>query len=45
MENTASSIPLAFGRAVARASTKISNANAECPKDEFMILSDCQSAF
>ena len=38
-------IPLAFGRAVTRATTKISNANAECPKEEFMILSDCQSPF
>ena len=38
-------IPLAFGRAVTRASKKISNANAECPKEEFMILSDCTSPF
>ena len=38
-------IPLAFGRAVTRASTKISSANAECKKDEFMILSDCTSPF
>ena len=38
-------IPLAFGRAVTRATTKISNANAECPKEEFMILSDCTSPF
>ena len=36
-------VPLAFGRAVIRAMKKISNAGAESPKSDVMILSDCTS--
>ena len=36
-------IPLAFGKAVTRATKKIEQSEAQVPKEEFMILSECSS--